>query len=110
MLYIASKMEQQVFCVRVEGFTLPKNVKRKWEQGREAASVRNATLENLEIKLQAAEQRREVSILRKGTRLECFCICDSNGAEEVTIARVLETNIKPPICNLAYLSYIIVQP
>ncbi|KAL4517364.1 hypothetical protein Ndes2526B_g00584 [Nannochloris sp. 'desiccata'] len=53
-------MEQQVFCVRVEGFTLPKNVKRKWEQGREAAaSARNTTLENLEIKLQAAEQRRE---------------------------------------------------
>jgi hypothetical protein len=94
-------MEQQVICVRIEGFTLPKNVKRKWEQGREAAaSARNATLENLEIKLQAAEQRREVSILRKGTRLECFCICDSNRAWEVTVARVLETDINHPYATL----------
>lgn len=101
MLCIAFEMEQQVICVRIEGFTLPKNVKRKWEQGREAAaSARNATLENLEIKLQAAEQRREVSILRKGTRLECFCICDSNRAWEVTVARVLETDINHPYATL----------
>ena len=75
MLHIASIMEQQVFCVRIEGFELPKNVKRKWEQGREAAaSARSATLENLEIKLQAAEQRREVSIVQHETRLGCFCL------------------------------------
>ena len=75
MLQIASIMEQQVFSVRIEGFTLPKNVKRKWEQGREAAaSGRNATLENLEIKLQAAEQRREVSIVPERARCRGICI------------------------------------
>jgi hypothetical protein len=103
-------MEQQVFTVRIEGFALPKNVKRKWEQGREAAaSARNATLENLEIKLQAAEQRREVSIVQMGTRLGCFCVCDSNRALGVTAARVLDTNIKLFRHNLEILFNIIVQ-
>ena len=47
--------------MQVNGVKLSKAIKRKWEQAREAASTRSITLENLEIKLQAAEQRREVS-------------------------------------------------
>jgi hypothetical protein len=84
LLYIAYTMEEQAFCMRIEGFQIPKNVKRKWEQGkRDDSSARLTTLENLEIKLQAAEERRHVSIVREETTMASFCIWDSNRAEEL---------------------------
>ena len=51
-----------VFTVEVEkAVPLHPRVKRKWDKCGQL-SPRSATLENLEVKLQAAEQRREVGL------------------------------------------------
>ena len=96
-----STMEEHAFSVRVEASPLPISIKRKWVQARDAAETRNASLENLEVKLQAAEQRREV----RTTRLLNFAGRGEGHAGCGTQARsflVLPPPVRRPLMFLAF--------
>lgn len=53
-------MATQVVRVKVEGTPLPTQVKRKWASNKENAASKTTTIQDIEMKLLAAGQRREV--------------------------------------------------
>lgn len=64
-------MRQGAFCVPLEAHPLPIAIKRKWAEAKDA-ETRSASLENIEFKLQAAEQRREVGLLTGCASIKAF--------------------------------------